>query len=335
MQDLRQRVDNKLNKQFGDIVSSLAEWEQEHQPFDRTTRLPLFQFTTIEPGNSGALVPFSNSLADVPEKTLHLSDYALGQMLTRVIYPRHLYNRLPAKLNLLNINWLTQNGAYDKDTLFRMQDGDQVRAILSNRYEPFDHVELFQMLEPYCQDGIIRWNHKDDMTLHVSISWPSTQEEIRKGDIVEQGIHISNSEVGARSVTVSGYVYRLICSNGAIGGGGGDSFRFRHTGDSSRIRDAVESAIQSTKLEATKITAMFKRAIEQKIDDPFNRIEQLAKENNLTQDQFKKSLDAFMMEPEDNAFGVSQAFSAAAHQFTGEASYDLQRVSVTALQPGS
>lgn len=37
--------------------------------------------------------------------------------------------------------------------------------------------------------------------------------EVRKGDIVQAGVMISNSEVGLGAVSIQPLVYRLVCTN--------------------------------------------------------------------------------------------------------------------------
>jgi hypothetical protein len=231
------------------------------------------------------------------------------------------------------INYLIQHGAYDKDAMFRLQDNDQMRAFMSGSFEPVDNLELLTMLEPYVGNGVLRWEYTDELTTHLSISFPSKSTQIKVGDIVEQGIHISNSEVGVRSVTIAGFVYRLKCKNGAIGGGDGDSFRFRHVGDRDRIRQAIEAAIQSVRNEALKITEGFKEALKKRISDPADQIEKIcANEKDMTQEMFKKIIDAYAEGKEGKTmFGVSQAFSRAAQDYKGEDSFMLQKISVKVL----
>lgn len=318
-------------KTVKEVVTALKEYEKEHKPYDRTTRLPMFQFV-IEEGRGGALVPLQGeTVKNLP--TMYFRTHALDQFLTRLDYPKRLFGRLPDQLNLMAVNWLIQNGAYDKEACFRLIDGDEVRAFMSGRFEPLDNLELLTMILPYCKDGVVRWEFNDEMTMHLSITFPKTAEALKVGDVVERGIHISNSEVGVRSVTVAGYVYRLKCRNGAIGGGdGSDMYRFRHIGDSERIRQAVEAAVQSTLMEAEKITAQFKTAMTKRIKDSASFIEQVAKERELTQEQFKACLDAYVGGKESQTlFGVSQAFSRAAQQFKGEDSYALQRISAAVV----
>jgi len=328
-----QRTETQVS--FQDIIQNARQWETEHQPLDRTTRMNLFQYV-IEEGQGGALVPFQ-----VPENgrsipTLYLQDHAHGQLLSRLDYTKKLYERLPAKLNILALNWLIQNH-YEKDVLIRTQDGNQARALLSSQFEPFDDLELLTILEPFCADAAVKWYFSDEATLHVSVTWPKTEEEVKVGDVVQRGIHISNSEVGVRSVTVAGYVYRLKCKNGMVGGGeGGGMRRFRHVGGSDKLRDQVNAAIEETFLESQKMLTQFKASLEKAVEDPYNYLERVAKDktNDMTQEEFKAAMDAFMLAPDPNLYGVTNAITSAAQGFQGDQRYDMERLGAKVLAEG-
>jgi len=45
---------------------------------------------------------------------------------------------------------------------------------------------------------------------------PSLQREVTKGDVVEAGVMVTNSEVGLGSVNVSPFIHRLACVNGMV-----------------------------------------------------------------------------------------------------------------------
>lgn len=317
------------------VLDDVRNWNEKHNPWDYTSRLPLFQFV-IEEGTGGALVPLSESTRkEVP--AIYLGDHARKQFFNRVDYADKLYNRLPERLNLLNLNWLVQNGG-DLETMFRMTDQNQARAMLSGRFQPFDNLELLEMIEPFAGHGLVRWEWDDEMTFHLSISFPNTVQFIKEGDAVEQGIHISNSEVGLRSVTVAAYVYRLKCFNGLIGGGNGDIYRFRHTGGGNgngheKMRDMVAAAIESCNVESQRIKAEFQASLEKEIDQPFHFLETQLK-HDLTQDEFKAVLDQLLLNQDDagTLFGCVNAVTRTAQDLSGERSYELQRIGARMLQ---
>jgi len=314
----------------GEIIGQKRNWIEMHEPYDRVGRLPNFQY--VVEGTGGALVPLSTGVEEVNRlPQLTFEQRSLNQLLQRVEYPNKLYDRLPKQLNILNLNWLIQNGAYDKEVLFRIYDEHKVRALMSSKFQPLDDLELLELVAPYCNEGVVRWWADNELATHVSVSFPNYGVEIRKGDVVEHGIHISNSEVGARSVVIASYVYRLRCLNGQIGGGDEDFFRFRHIGNKNRFQQAVSSAVESAMLGAFRITAQFQDALKKQIDKPFELIESISKNENLTVEQYKATLDAYLNEGGGTLFDVSQSFSTAAHNFDGDESFALQRVAVRSL----
>jgi len=326
---------NHHSANFQDVLTRVKTWEDEHKPFDRGFRLPLFQYV-INQGEGGALVPINQEgVSIIPQ--VRLMEHAHDQLLERLEFQKKTFNRLPAKLQILNLNYLIQN-FYDKEVLLRCQDGDQVRGLLSADYTPIDNLEFLEMLSPYCQDANIRWDYSDDRVLHVQVTFPRTATEVKVGDIVQTGLHITNSEVGIRSVTIAALVYRLRCSNGAIGGGeGAGFFRFRHTGDPDRLRDHVKNAIESANISTIKLVEEFKASVNKAIDAPATFLENLAKDkaNDMTQDQFKAALNAYMAEPDPTLFGVTNAITRAAHSnFTGETRYDMERLGAKVLEKG-
>ena len=52
--------------------------------------------------------------------------------------------------------------------------------------------------------------------MYIKVVNPRLEAEVQKGDIVQAGIIISNSEVGLGSVRVMPLVYRLVCLNGMV-----------------------------------------------------------------------------------------------------------------------
>ena len=52
--------------------------------------------------------------------------------------------------------------------------------------------------------------------LYIQAVTPKVSGEVKKGDVVQAGIVISNSEVGCGSVRVEPMIFRLVCTNGMI-----------------------------------------------------------------------------------------------------------------------
>jgi len=338
---LKELYKQPAHRTVREVITSLKEWDKIHDPMDRGGILSQFQFIVEESTDSpvprsASLVPFSSSIEKSIQAPIYLMQHSQDQLFSRLRYPKDLYERIPAKLSVLNVNYLIQHEEKDRDICLRLQDGNQARALVSGRYEAFDNLDLLSLLEPFTEDAQVRWEYNDGLTFHLSVTFPQTARELRVGDVVEQGIHISNSEVALRSVTVAAYILKLKCMNGLIGGGNdGGFFRVRHTGDHSRLSDVVKAAIDSIKMEAEGLTARFRMALDTAISDPVKEIERLSKEGNLSQEAYKASLDAILGDPDAHTlYGVTNAFTTAAHQFDGEQSFELQRMGAKALTEG-
>jgi hypothetical protein len=119
-------------------------------------------------------------------------------------------------------------------------------------------------------------------------------------------------------------------------GSSGGMYRFRHVGDSDKLRDQVKAAIETTHLESTKIIAQFKASLDKAIADPFSYMEKVAKDktNDMTQEQFKAAMDAYLLEPEANLYGVTNAITRAAQTFSGETRFDMERLGAKVLNDG-
>jgi len=74
--------------------------------------------------------------------------------------------------------------------------------------------------------------------MYLKVVNPRIETEIKKGDVVQSGILISNSETGHGSVNVMPLVYRLVCKNGMIANDSGK--RKYHVGRTNESSDDYE-----------------------------------------------------------------------------------------------
>jgi len=94
------------------------------------------------------------------------------------------------------------------------------RAFLSDRYRPIDNYEILERMLPIIANtNGINWQQSSlqltDSRLYLKVTNERVQMEVRKGDVVQAGVMITNSEVGLGSFSVQPYYVRLVCLNGA------------------------------------------------------------------------------------------------------------------------
>lgn len=148
-----------------------------------------------------------------------VNDYAHGQISDRLGIPKRYYDRMRGTAHdLLQENvrhWLTND---PKRQMVRTLDGN-VRAFLSDRYRRLDDFDLMEHLLPTFAeiDGLtFQVAALTDTRLHIRALLPRIEREVKVGDTVQAGIEIKNSEVGAGALTISPFVWRLICLNGMV-----------------------------------------------------------------------------------------------------------------------
>ena len=295
---------------FNTVMTEVENRFNELEPYDRYAQLNRFWFKA-EKERCG-LIPFKAT--DSPAKEpLVLQEHALRQLCTRTGVPFLFFKKCPQVLREYNVAWFMQHLESEKNVMFRMVKGNQVRAILSDRYAPFDDIELFKILAEFM-DGTeeVVFENFSDTSSHVRITWHSKAEEIQPGDIVEQGLHIANSEVGLRSVTIIGIIHRLKCKNGLVArekvGG------FRHIGDPERIRSHVQQVIEDVQHDSERLLVKFRQSLEKQIDQPLQIINRLAEDHELTKEEYESILNSFMAEPSKSLFGVVNAVSNSAQR---------------------
>ncbi|KAB2946884.1 MAG: DUF932 domain-containing protein [Candidatus Methanoperedens sp.] len=140
-----------------------------------------------------------------------------NQIAGKLEIPQGYYDRLrTSSPDLLskNINhWLEK----ENPKLIRTLDG-KARAFLSDRYKIIDNDDVFFMSVDEMGKGNMQFFRADltENYLFLKAVSTTTQAEIRKGDVVQAGLIIRNSEIGLSRFQVEPFVLRLFCLNGMI-----------------------------------------------------------------------------------------------------------------------
>lgn len=114
-----------------------------------------------------------------------------------------------------NLNhWLKKN---NETRLVRTIAGT-ARAFLSHRYRIIDNIDVVESVLPVFAEHQITTVSQQVTENHLYLKAVNTRKtfEIKRGDAVQFGVVVSNSEVGLGAVHVDPLVYRLVCDNGAI-----------------------------------------------------------------------------------------------------------------------
>lgn len=135
-------------------------------------------------------------LSDIGE--FGITEIAHEQLAGHTNIPTKYYNRMlvdSPELLQHNVNhWLTKFPTEQR--LVRTLDGN-VRAFLSNRYRPLDNYDLAQVALPALMESGCKIESCEitDTKMYLKAVTPKLSYEIKKGDVVQAGIVISNSWV--------------------------------------------------------------------------------------------------------------------------------------------
>ena len=160
-------------------------------------------------------------------RSFRLTDHMQGQIATDLGIPKKYFDRMrqdaPSLFETNVRHWMNNE---PKARMIRglTNDGGQMmtgRAWMSDKFRRLDNIEVARMLLPeFDKLGTEVQFHQAAVTeqkLHIRALFPALERDIKAvGDTVRWGIAIENSEIGAGSLKLSGFVMVLICTNGMV-----------------------------------------------------------------------------------------------------------------------
>lgn len=266
---------------------------------------------------------------------------AHDQIGARVGIPSKYYDRMAndaPELLASNVNhWFQAN---PETRMVRTLEGWD-RAFLSNGYQRIENEHMAAAALPVLHDlpGVqITSAEITDKRMYIHFVVPTVTGEVKKGDVVQAGGIISNSEVGLGACSVAGLIWRLVCLNGMKTS---DTFRRNHVGrkveesdsdinwaDDTRqaddnavllkVRDMVRAVVDETRFRAqlAKLTDLSGARV---TGNPIEAVELVAAKVNATENE-KTSILRHLIEGGDlSAWGMVNAVTSLAHN---AASYD-------------
>ena len=256
------------------------------------------------------------------DEVFDVNDIALNQITTKVgLSKKYTDKMLDGHKDLLqdNINyWFTNT---PKPQMIRTLGGT-VRAVLSDKFKRVDNDMIAEQVLPILLDKEydIKSCAITDTKMYIKASLPSLQREVNKGDVVESGVIISNSEVGYGAVNVSPFIHRLVCLNGMVMND--SKLQSRHLTSSqatidgvyevlsdeakeldsrallTKVRDVVASTSDEMRFEEQ--VQMMTDASQIKIKRPKKVIELLENKFDLTKNEGESILDNLVNNRDDN-----------------------------------
>lgn len=263
-----------------------------------------------------------------------VNQYAHGQISDRLSIPRKYYERLRAEHPALldqNVNTLWRERP-ERRMLRTWDYGEQdrtVRAVLSDRYRRIDNDDVLTAVMPILgkvPDLRVESCALTERRLYLKVVAPRIEAEVKLHDVVQAGLVITNSEVGAGALSVRPLVFRLECLNGMIVG---HALRKYHVGRQAdaddalrvfkddtliaddaafmlKLRDVVEAALSEASF-AQIVAQMKETADTPPMADPVAGIERLGKRLGLSDGEQRGVLHHLALGGDLSAFGALNA----------------------------
>ena len=324
---------------------------------------------TLEKSTTRNDLAFGINSNEMPNSQLDISDVAHTQIATHLDIPKRYYDKMRFEDNqsLLkeNINhWFEKN---PKPRMLRLFDDGQdkqnnlekytCRAFLSDKYKRIDNELIAEgalptLLEmPNIQ---IKSCSLTDKNMYIKAVLPQISAIVKKGDVVQSGLLIRNSEVGFGAVEVSMLVYRLVCDNGLVVQDG--KTRKTHVGtklsesydllstetleaDAHTLKLAIRDIVKNTANETlflNNVDKMRSLADSSEMNAPNETIKVLAKQYGLAENEQEGILTSLIKGGDVTAWGLLNAVTDYSKKAdTYERATELERIGgkILDLQP--
>lgn len=262
----------------------------------------------------------------------------------------HAEERVTLADRILNehLSWLPE-AEREKKRLFRFRTRDdqerECRALLSNRYGVINNDEFMEIL----WEAIPKEGREDTLVSYVEDTGNTLTGSLLLPDYIKQapdseygiGLRFRNGEDGSWANEVEAWLFRAICFNGCIYGQRRRSGL--HTGAHRKVHRGVmnkaeliektRAAINVGLSEGLAMFELMQLNHEAKIDNPMLVIALTAEQANVSLKEGLSVAEAFLKETEHSGFGIVNAWSRAAQNYSGDTRTLFERTGARLLGP--
>jgi len=248
-------------------------------------------------------------------KQIDVAPSAQRLLSNRLRVPYSYLSRCPEDLQARNLNFWIEQESRTRDTFFCRFNGDTLRAVFTERYQPLDNMEILSQLiqQGFDPRSMVQYSFDNNMFL-LKIPEYAKAFGVNPGygnlDEIVPGIAFSNSEVGLLAFSIEAFFYRLICNNGLISKTASTVSRFKHI--SNRGLENFADTLTLVIDESILNQGQFMSSRNSLIDDPVSSIDSFSKRFGLSQKESEIVKLSFEREPGNTLFHIINAFTASA-----------------------
>jgi hypothetical protein len=274
-----------------------------------------------------------NSLAqiDIAGKSFGILPSAQRLFANRLHVPHSYLSRCSRELQADNLNYWIKEEIKNRQTLFCRFDGNNLRAVFTERYTAIDHMEVLTKMLDYGFNPSAEVHFALDNEMMV-LKVPEYERMFRlsEDDKIVPGICISNSEIGILALSIEAFYYRLVCTNGMIAKTNTDA-RYKHI--SRKVMGEFHLALEGVVSQSRQGRDQFMISTQTQVPNPESSIEAFGRQFQITQEEVQIVKQAFFLEQGATMFHVINAFTRAAQDpsLTASGAYRLEKAGGTIL----
>lgn len=324
-----------------DIVS-LAQALQEQKDNSRDLIVPTSRLSMDPQGAIGF------DLDDPMSEGFALNNWSSGQLATYCNIPQQYFKRIQQEdtgllstmvnHDLQNKAQLARNNDKQEARMLRTVSGT-VRAFVSSRFRRLDAYDLVNATLPIMLDHQFEPMQCEltEKRVYIKAVTKRIETEVKVNDPVQFGVMFSTSDVGAGSLTLEPFIYRLVCLNGMVTE---SKIRQRHLGKQLASSEDIMDLLSNETIDLTNeaffrqirdvLTASMKPEVFEREVNKLRRAAELPIKNfdleevvdltcktlNVSGDQTKKTIVEMLAEGNQGAgltqWGLINSFTAAA-----------------------
>jgi hypothetical protein len=253
-----------IDTDFDTAAQMLAE---AHKQDGTAEDVPIMDLRTWAIRSAGGHFALSHLAGS--EAPLVLRQTAFSHLSARVGAPVDYIKRLPAELQLANLNYLLASHERPLSSQLRLR-GAEVSAIVSERYAALDAEQFVESIRSALQEhGLL-----DEVQVRalatgttdaLRLVLPSKSTEVQVGDASQVGLDLSTSSFGKSSIHITGNVWRLVCLNGLRVPENIGQISLRHIGEPARLKAGLRDAIPTALTHASGLMNHWKKAISNEV----------------------------------------------------------------------
>lgn len=275
-------------------------------------------------------------------RTAEFTDYSLGQLCNKIGVPRRYIDKcLEAGMTDLisrNMNeWIEQHNRNFFIREYKDNDKIKIRGLLSDRYTTLDSPDIVRQLRSTFDedDYKVKGYFISPERFHLRL----VQREMLNinGEDLFAGIQIDSSDVGRSPLVVRFMIYKQVCTNGmTVSKGEGLLYHQRHIGIS---REEFASEFEKSLEKLPILVANAKELIEEaRLDTKGYRIthynpdelesfiNRIKSQTGLADEPVAKVIDFMTNKYSETRWGLINALTEVAQDFTLERRIDLEKV---------